>query len=114
MTKNCSEGWNKFQKKYRSCETRRNLFYTYYLSNKDHIFSSDKKNPSGNITILPSHMNSLNGILQQKVGWKSNPIKLIILLWSHSQFKEWEMVILRLCELARRTFLWASKAFLAS
>ena len=43
---------------------------TYYFSNKNHIFSSDKENSPGNIAILSSHMDSFYGILQQKIGCK--------------------------------------------
>ena len=42
---------------------------THYFSNKNHIFSSDKENSPGNVTILVSNMDSFYGILKQKVGW---------------------------------------------
>ena len=42
---------------------------THYFSNKNHIFSSDKKNSPGNVAVLVSNMDSFYGILKQKVGW---------------------------------------------
>ena len=42
---------------------------THYFSNKNHIFSSDKENSPGNVTVLVSNMDSFYGTLKQKVGW---------------------------------------------
>ena len=47
----------------------RYLKTTHYFSNKNHIFSSDKKNSPGNVAVLVSNMDSFYGILKQKVGW---------------------------------------------
>ena len=48
------------------------IWLTYYFTNKDHIFSSDKKNSSGNVSILFSNVNSFNCVLKQKIGWNKN------------------------------------------
>ena len=47
----------------------RYLKTTHYFSNKNHIFSSDKENSPGNVTVLVSNMDSFYGTLKQKVGW---------------------------------------------